>query len=397
MTVTRSGHKSGALTVSYETKDGTAVAADDYQYQTGSLLFGDQEATKTFVVTVRDDHEFEYPNQQFYVRLTGVEYNSESRNSDYLDTLGHLARAPYISSENETCVLIADDDDTGQLSLVRATMNVTEGRDGSNLTLTITRVGHASGDLTAVWTTVNGTASDYPQVLNYSDSNPLYPNASTLPQLSDYVTTGGTIVFHDQERAKTLTVAINDDSIYEYPDEVFDVVLFNVRYLGLKLPTVTLGAISKTSVTIRDNGDAGTISFAGTYYEQREHMLNRTVTVTRSAPWHGNITVDYATVNGVALAGQDYDATQGTLVFGSGVKTQTVVVAITDDTVYEYPDETFQVVLSDVKYNDEAVYSVHLDEPLNATVKIIDDGDAGTFHFNETQYSVVKAMAIIRP
>ena len=60
----------------------------------------------------------------------------------------------------------------------------------------------------------------------------------------------------------------------------------------------------------------------------------------------GTVTVNYATADGTATAGEDYTATSGTLTFAPGETEKTVSVAIVDDTV-EDSGETFRLVLSD--------------------------------------------------
>jgi len=67
--------------------------------------------------------------------------------------------------------------------------------------------------------------------------------------------------------------------------------------------------------------------------------------VTLSAPATGVVTVDYATLNGTALAGTDYQATLGTLTFQPGETSKTVQVALLGDTVFEL-DEQFELALS---------------------------------------------------
>jgi streptogramin lyase len=68
-------------------------------------------------------------------------------------------------------------------------------------------------------------------------------------------------------------------------------------------------------------------------------------TVTLSAPSASTVTVAYATADGTATAGSDYNATSGTLTFNPGVTTQTITVNVIGDTIVE-PDETFTVNLS---------------------------------------------------
>ncbi len=63
-----------------------------------------------------------------------------------------------------------------------------------------------------------------------------------------------------------------------------------------------------------------------------------------------NVTVDYATVDGSAIAGSDYQATSGTLTFSPGQTSKTVTVKIFGDKTYE-PDETYTVVLSNASSN----------------------------------------------
>ncbi|HIE54121.1 MAG TPA: hypothetical protein EYP90_02880, partial [Chromatiaceae bacterium] len=55
ITVTRSGGTTGAVTVAYQTQDGTATASVDYQATSGVLNFGDGVANQTFDVTIIDD------------------------------------------------------------------------------------------------------------------------------------------------------------------------------------------------------------------------------------------------------------------------------------------------------------------------------------------------------
>ena len=57
------------------------------------------------------------------------------------------------------------------------------------------------------------------------------------------------------------------------------------------------------------------------------------------------VTVDWATEDGTATAGEDYTAANGTLTFGPGETTKTVSVAVLDDEV-EDDDETFTLTLS---------------------------------------------------
>ena len=60
------------------------------------------------------------------------------------------------------------------------------------------------------------------------------------------------------------------------------------------------------------------------------------------------VTVDYATADGTATAGQDYTATSGTLTFAAGETTKTVSVALLDD-AHDEGEETFTLRLSNAQ------------------------------------------------
>lgn len=69
VTVTRSGGDSGAATVGYETRNGSATSGTDYSATSGTLSWADGESgDKTFDVSITDDNADE-PAESFVVRL----------------------------------------------------------------------------------------------------------------------------------------------------------------------------------------------------------------------------------------------------------------------------------------------------------------------------------------
>jgi probable HAF family extracellular repeat protein len=91
------------------------------------------------------------------------------------------------------------------------------------------------------------------------------------------------------------------------------------------LPAITINDVSKLE------GKNGTTSF--------------TFTVQLSAAAASTVSVNFATANGTAVAGSDYTATSGTLVFNAGETTRSVIVVVNGDRARE-GDETFTVNLS---------------------------------------------------
>ena len=77
--------------------------------------------------------------------------------------------------------------------------------------------------------------------------------------------------------------------------------------------------------------------------EGEDATLDFVVTLSRAAS--GTVSVDYATADGSATAGEDYTATSGTLTFNAGETTKTVSVPLLDDVVND-GGETFTLTLS---------------------------------------------------
>jgi hypothetical protein len=97
--------------------------------------------------------------------------------------------------------------------------------------------------------------------------------------------------------------------------------------------------------TIEDNDDPPTVGFSSATYGVNEDADIATIAVTLDAPSALTVTVDYATSDGTAMAGEDYAAMSGTLVFTPGVTSQTFNVSIISDEVSE-GDETVVLTLS---------------------------------------------------
>ncbi len=92
-------------------------------------------------------------------------------------------------------------------------------------------------------------------------------------------------------------------------------------------------------------GNIPALSIADVSADEGDSTAERIFTVTLSSASNEIITVDWATVNGSALAGEDYTASNGSLTFPPGELSRTIAVPILGDVVEE-GDESFSVVLS---------------------------------------------------
>jgi len=143
----------------------------------------------------------------------------------------------------------------------------------------------------------------------------------------------------------------------------------NVNFLG-SVGMLPSGQVVNLELAINDvtitEGDNGT------------HTADFTVTLTAGSLVQVN--VDFATANGTALAGSDYQSTSGTLTFSPGQTTKPISVNINGDISFE-SNEDFMVILSN---------------PVNAVIKdgqglgtiSNDDAQGGFISFSQSGYVV---------
>jgi|GEM_PF-1254698 len=123
-------------------------------------------------------------------------------------------------------------------------------------------------------------------------------------------------------------------------------------------------------------GNVGRFEFDQPNVNVDESAGTATVTVNRVGGSDGRVSVNYATSNGSAIAGQDYTARSGTLTFDDGETSKTFTVPITNDQIEE-SDETINLTLSSPGPNSIASYAVGLPggsllgSPTAATITIL--------------------------
>ena len=87
-------------------------------------------------------------------------------------------------------------------------------------------------------------------------------------------------------------------------------------------------------IEIKDN-DPGQVRFSSASYVVDEKERKAVITVLRTSSSSGEIGVDYATTNGTASAGADYESASGTLIFHDGEVSKTFSVPILEDSTAE--------------------------------------------------------------
>jgi len=288
--VTRSGTTSSAVSVDYATSDVSAVAGADYIAASGSLNFGAGETSKIVDVSTIDDSVYE-----------GVE--------TFQVTLTNPIGATISSGSAVGAINDNDAAPPGELSVSDATAN-----EGSNLSFAVSLAPSSSATVTVSYATANGTATAG----------------------SDYTAASGTLTFNPGETSKTVAVATLTDSVAEAAE------------------TMTLNLSSPSSATIADGSGTGTIINVPTVtfsindldVSERLNPNEKLIfEVTKTGSHTGNITVNWTTANGTAIAGSDYVAESGTLTFGPLKMRDEIFITKINDNIKE-AEEYMMVVMT---------------------------------------------------
>lgn len=104
------------------------------------------------------------------------------------------------------------------------------------------------------------------------------------------------------------------------------------------------------------------------------------------------VEVDYATSDGSAISGDDYEATNGTLIFAPGETEKNIGIVINDDDIFEL-DEHFYCKLSNARIRKTGK-AVKLGKAHTATVTILDDDYPGVFTIENPEYKVSENVGI---
>jgi uncharacterized delta-60 repeat protein len=333
-TVIRTNGSSGIAAVNYTTVIGTAVPGLNYVTTFGTLTFGDGETNRTITVPLIDNNLVQ-GIVNFSVVLTGV--NGAS-----------------LSAATNVAVAIVDND--AAIEFAAATNTIPE--NSGYVSVIITRLYNTNAVVSANYTTVDGTAL---AGVNYTASS-------------------GTLTFTNGEVLKSLTIPVLDDTNVT-GDLNFGVSLSNPVGAQLLAP-------SNTVVVVQD-ADAG-VSFDTNTQRVLKSIGQATITVVCSNPrvepviYSSNtipLQVNYSTADGTALAGSDYQAVSGTLIFTNGLATNTFTVPIYNSGTVT-GDKAFSVILTNVTAPGQIT-------PYRTQSVVIAESNSG-LRFSQGNYQVFK-------
>ena len=199
--------------------------------------------------------------------------------------------------------------------------------------------------------------------LNTTSAVPVYVQFTTAPgtalNTSDYVTRSGLITFAPGITETNIRVTLGADTVYE-ANEFFFLNLFNVTNATL-VRTQAVGTI------INDDPQPTLIFSTATFNEGNSGAPLVSVPIQLSAAAGSPISINYATSNGTAVAGSDYNSRSGVLYFSNGVTSLFIPLSINGDTLGE-SNEFFYVRLfngTNINVNTQFLVVIMNDDPAN--------------------------------
>ena len=284
------------VTVSYATADDTAEEPDDYTSASGTLTFEAGDRAKTITVTTVNDTLDEEDSEQFKLTLSSADNATLFGGQTTLQKLGK----------------ITDNDGAPVLSLEDVT--VTEGAD-------------------AEFEVSLGAASEREVTVSYGTTD------DTAEEPDDYTSATGTLTFEAGDRAKTITVTTENDTLDEADSEQFKLTLSSADNATLFGGQTTLQKLGK----ITDNDNPPVLSLEDvTVTEGTDAEFE----VSLGAASEREVTVSYATTDDTAEEPDDYASASGTLTFEAGDRAKTITVTTVNDGLDEEDSEQFRLTLS---------------------------------------------------
>ena len=323
-TVTLSKPSGSAISVDFNTSNGTAISGSDYSSTSGTLTFAPGDLTQTVTVPIYDDGLFE-GSESFNVVLSNA-VNASIGDSTGVGTI----------VDNET-----------PPTLAVSSVTVAESAGFAQFTVSLSRPSAASTTVSLSLAGVSATGGG----VDFSTAGAGNLQVSTNGGLT--WTDATSYTFNPGATSVLVRSPIVDDLLYEpAPGETFTLTA-----------TTTTGTTANPSVTgtatITDNDSQPQISVSDAFVQEGGQLV---FTVTLSNPSAQSVSVNYATANNTATAGAtlDYTAVSGSLSFAPGEVSKTVVVQTRADAIAE---------------SNETLY-LNLSSPTNAT--IADNQGVGT-------------------
>jgi hypothetical protein len=346
VTVERAGNASAAVTIDYQTVNGTAVAGTNYEATSGTLSWAENDATpKTISIPLIKSTAFA-GTKQFTVALTSP------------STEGHIA------DPDTATVTIAGEAtaDAGELGLSATSYTIAQMSEW--LRVNVNRTAGSGGAASVAFATTNGTAVGG----------------------VDFVSTSGTLSWASGDASsKSFLVRVNTAKAF-LGKKAFNVVLSKASGAGLTSP-------SSAPVTIVGAASAavGDLVFSTATDTVAQNAGKVSITVNRANGSTGAISVAYKTANGTAVSGTNFTAESGTLTWEDGdTSSRSISIPVSNATPFS-GSKKFTVALSSPSNG------ATIGNPGSASVVINGDAAAavGSLEFAASSYAVAQSAGYV--
>lgn len=336
LTVARVNGSSGSVSATFTTVPGTAQLNVNYTTTSGTVSFGDGQTNATIPIALINNPLAEAP-----VSMSVVLSNP-------------TGNATLVAPTNATLNIVNTNAVIG-FAMPTNTYSETAG----TVFISVNRYNSTNGTSTVNYATADGTAQ-----------------AGV-----NYVQTAGTLTFYPGQSIITIPVTLIHDT-NATGTLAFNLNLSNASGAQLALPASTLVqeldaeaglSFSTNAVSVPKNTNAATITVICA-----NPLVEPVPFGTNVAP----LQVNFSTVNGTAIAGQDYMPTNGTLVFTNGIGTNTFTVPIINNTLVD-GNHSFSVQLSQPTSPGQLV------SPSTEVVTIVDDNTG--VGFSSPTYTVLRS------
>lgn len=324
-TVSLSQTSDEAVTVDYETSDGTAKSNEDYTGKSGQLTIPKGETSGRIEVDIINDTMDEY-------------------DEDFSLTLKNPIGADLGASPSATCT-IQDDDAAPDLLVTNPEVEESDSSNTTKLVFEVKLSAKSGKTVTVTYSTADGT--------EIQDKKP-------ATQGEDYTAiTGITLTIAPGDTsAHQIEVTVLGDDLQE-PDETVTLILTADNANGCT-----------ATGTIKDN-DIPTISISdATVTEGAASKIEFKVSLSK--PCSEDVSVKFRTKDGTALKGQDYVQKEDSVTFDKGEYGDKIIdIDIKDDEFYEGTESEF--------------FNVELFGLTNTSVKMDKATGKGTINDNESK------------
>jgi len=359
LTITRAAGSNGTVSVTYATKDGTAIAGSDYTAVNNTLTWQAGEmSAKTIQIPVFAD---------------GIKEETET----FTVELSNISAGAVLGNTVSANITITDPPPNPAGVLQFATTSYVASEGNGVATLNVGRSEGGRGSIAIKYQTIDNVAKAG----------------------SDYINTQGMLTWNDGDMVtKTFTIPITSDAITETA-EPLTVRLFNPiggASLGKNM-TADLHIIDDlgTPLTVEDLLGTpntilipGVIQFSAPAYKAAKDVGNITLNVNRNYSKQGQVQVDYTTQDGTARADNDYTAIAGTLSWNDGdisAKKITIPILATS-----HKDKIFAVNLSNPTGGASlgAFPTANIQVVDSLATSTTDVPDGGIIQFSATEYQL---------